>query len=161
MPTTMKIGEIHSNLVLINQLDQLATDLSAKARIANAVNINNLKPHALSYEKLRGEAWSKIAGDNWDPNTASFKETAAITADEARQIAAVDAELRGAEIEVPTLKQFTVEDLRLDANPKISSNFLVMLQPFLSDYAEVIGGEAPADVNVPSPAVTKPKGKKG
>ena len=118
----LSLGRAHSLLVGLIAVDRdEKSRIDGKTRIAIAIDINLLQPHVAAYEKVRARKLREIVGEQLDP----LKEA---------EFAAADAELRESEFEI-ALKPFSIADLKLDDNPRITGAMIAMLGPVLSDLS--------------------------
>ena len=118
----LSLGRAHSLLLGLSAVDRdEKCRIDGKTRIAIAIDINLLQPHVAAYEKVQARKLRDIAGEQLDP----LKEA---------EFAAADAELRESEVEI-NLKPFSIADLKLDDNPRITGAMIAMLAPVLSDLA--------------------------
>ena len=116
----LSLGSAHSLLIGLTAVDRdEKCRIDGKTRIAIAIDINLLQPHVAAYEKVRARKLREIAGEQLD----SLKEA---------EFAAADAELRESEFEI-ALKPFSIADLKLDENPRITGAMIAMLAPALND----------------------------
>ena len=119
----LSLGLAHSLFVALSAVDRdEKTKLDGKTRIAIAIDLNLLQPHITAYERVRAQRLREVAGSRVD----AIKEA---------EFAGADAELRDSEIEVGSLKQMSIAELKLDDNPRITGAMVAMLAPVLSDLS--------------------------
>ena len=123
----LTLGSAHSLLIALTAVDRdEKCRIDGRTRIAIAIDINLLQPPLAAYEKVRAQKLCEImigAADSGGGKIDPIREA---------EFSAADAELRDGEIEL-NLKPFSVADLKLDDNPRITGAMIAMLAPVLSD----------------------------
>jgi len=128
----LTIGALHNLVLGLNAVENVPdVKLAGTVRLAIAINVNLLRPHAEAYERARTRSVAQLYKDNRDDKGRAQRTDAEIQADAMD----ADAEARKLEAGEFELRMLTTSNLSLEANPKITGGMIAQLAPVITDLS--------------------------